>query len=53
MFFQSPQFTGSFVFQPLNPGESWSLTASSKAALGVVFGLGGVFLLLFCFKQAA
>lgn len=53
MFFQSPQFTGGFVFQPLNPVEAWSPTASSKAALGAVFGLGGFFLLLFCLKQAA
>lgn len=53
MFFQPPQFTDGFVFQPLNPGEAWSPTASSKAALGDVFGLGRFFLLLFCLKQAA
>lgn len=53
MLFQVSSFTGGFVFQPRNPGEAWSSVPCSRAAPGAVFGLGRIFLLLFCLKQAA
>lgn len=38
--FSVSSFTGGFVFQPRNPSKAWSPTASSRAALVVLFGLG-------------